>query len=158
MVVAKFFGELFGFVSEEDSNIHEMSKVSIERYAINQYGIRGSLYDAYKDRIKGKLVSTDRPQPYGLPNEIKCVLSEGRRADTQNLLEFVDLDYQLRINILSKITEAGGIASVTHYSRVIDSHTRFLCIHHASHSEFWFHWLLQFLLKFLSNPIIQPIV
>ena len=132
MAVKKMFNVLRDFLSEGNSGGNYPVPDNIERIAIDQRGFLGTMYDGYTDNIKGKLNIEMKSESHKLKNHMKCILIEGRKPDTRNLLKFIDIDHQLRLSIELKLVPATGIALLVSYSRSINAHTRFLYVYHET--------------------------
>ena len=98
----------------------------IERKAINSSGRLGSLYDACRDRIIEKSSETFQKQQFSVSKVLQCYLINGDSEDSNNLLRCVDIQDELRINVLLKLKKRSGTATVIEHPHYIDKYTRFL--------------------------------
>jgi hypothetical protein len=105
---------------------NESRTTNMDRIAIDQSGCAGFLYDGCRDTIMGKLGGNVKIQSHPLTEPATCRILKGRTAETQRLLEIVDIDQQLQLSITLKIVQPTGIASLINYPHSIDRYTRFL--------------------------------
>ena len=125
----------------DHSNIYETEPINIKRIAIDPRGCLGSIYNGYTDNINGKLKANIEFSSCKSRDQTKCVYVQNCKRDVPNIFEFADIDHQLRLSILLKMSPATGIASLIDYPLLIDKHTRFLYIYHESNIEFDKHRL-----------------
>ncbi|CAF1341458.1 unnamed protein product, partial [Adineta steineri] len=117
------------------SHSSEIRTTDVERIAIGQFGNIGSIYNSYQDEILGNVHDNMKAKTVILNHSVTCKLYHGRTYQTQNLLEMVGIDRQLRLSIILQIVQPNGIASIINYPRSIDKHTRFLYFRHQSSIE-----------------------
>jgi hypothetical protein len=132
----------------------EMKKFDIEHIAIDQSSNLGSLYDECQDTIKGKLDMDLKSQRINLNEPITCRLHKGLTPETKNLLEIVDIDHSLRANIILKIIQPTGIASIIDYPQPIDQYTRFLYFYQTTLHESCYDDLIKEI-KYHKLPISE---
>jgi GTPase SAR1 family protein len=137
--------------TETSSEANETKPTHLERIAINPSGSIGNFYNGYEDIIGEQSGINCKPQLSEPRKGIKCELIQGRTAQSQNLLEFVDIDHQLRLSIRLEMFKPTGIASVINYPRLIDKNTRFLYLYQESRIESCHDELYQ-----LKNSMISP--
>ena len=108
---------------------------NIERIAIDQTGTLRSFYDGCQEIIRGKFVD-DFLTSASLCDEVPiCLLIKGRTPESQNLLQMIRIDYELRLSIYLKMVPTNGVASLIHYPRRIDEQTRFIYLYQKTYTE-----------------------
>ena len=98
----------------------------MKRQAIDSSGRIGLHYDARRDRVievSSIDFSEKRMQSSVQP---KCRLTNGNTEESNNLLQWMDFDEELRLSLLLRISKRSGISAVLDYSYPIDRYTRFL--------------------------------
>ncbi len=105
------------------------------RRAIDPSGSLGSLYDRYQDcTLKRSSVATTASM-HQLFDPIRCELIDGNKRKSQNLLEMIGIDGDVRLNILLNSTPRTGIAAIVDHPRPTDNYTRFLYIFYADREQ-----------------------
>ncbi|CAF1267357.1 unnamed protein product [Adineta steineri] len=117
------------------SHSSEIRTADVERIAIGQFGNIGSIYNSYQDEILGNVHNNMKAKTVISNDLVMCKLYHGRTYQTQNLLEMVGIDRQLRLSIILQIVQPKGIASIINYPRSIDTYTRFLYFRYQSSIE-----------------------
>jgi hypothetical protein len=113
----------------------EFSK-DIECKAIDSFGHVGYLYDKRQDRVlAGWNKTTIRSSSSSLQSSF-CELANGSTDTSFNLLQFIHIDGELRLNLLLQATKRVGIASIMSYSYRIDEWTRVLYYSYINRREF----------------------
>jgi GTP-binding protein EngB required for normal cell division len=96
----------------------------IERKAIDPEGSIGSLYDASIDSLEDlPRIPIDSIKNQSQLSK-KCFIKRGDEIQSENLLQFVGFDDQLRLSLLSDIVPPRGIGSMITYPYLIDEYTR----------------------------------
>jgi hypothetical protein len=107
----------------------------MERAALDQSGTLRSLYDGYRDTIQGKLSGDFTTNSIKCQEPPTCLLIGGRTAESQTLLQMIQIDPELRLNIYLKMIPTYGITSLIDYPQLIDANTRFLYFHYKTYIE-----------------------
>lgn len=111
------------------------SSKGVECKALDAFGCLGCLYDKREDRIlKGWNETTIKGSSRLLRSSL-CKLTDANMDNNFNLLEFIDIEDELRLNLLLKTRKRVGIASVMNYSRPIDEWTRMLYYSYIDRQE-----------------------
>ncbi|CAF3931623.1 unnamed protein product [Rotaria sp. Silwood1] len=137
MSVRKVFQTSISEGSEKSLDANETVSVIVEHAAIDQRDFIESFYDGYEDNIRGKLGGKINTQLCKSTEKIKYISINGRAPEHQNLLKFVKIDYQQRLNLLLETTRANRIVLLINYSQLINKQTRLCYIHQESHIEFY---------------------
>ena len=98
----------------------------IERRAINPGGHLGSAYDAFRDQVLDRCNVHLLEQHRSISLPPKCELLTGANPATNNLLEWMGIEIELRLGLLLKPLSRFGIAKVLLHPHPIDGNTRFL--------------------------------
>ena len=99
---------------------------TVKRKAIDASGVLGSLYDYRKDcLLRGYNRRTMKGSWQSL-NSCHCALIQDTSRNDFNLLKFIDIEDELRINLLLNLTTRVGIAAFMNGSHPIDQQTRIL--------------------------------
>ncbi|CAF3309880.1 unnamed protein product [Rotaria socialis] len=111
--------------SLSNQSIESPSEV-IERKAINSAGSIGSLYDASRDQL---IHETNRNYPkQWLPasRPVQCKLATGIPDSNFNILEFINIQDELRLSLWLTLTKREGVAKVLDFSHYTDQYTYIL--------------------------------
>jgi hypothetical protein len=128
-------GESDVFIFRMSQNQATTSVKDIERKAIDSSGICGGLYDGCRDYVQKMDHVSARKQSFKLSESPYCVIKNNCVDADLNLLQFIGIQEELRINLSLDITKRIGIASVMNHSRRIDKCTRFLYYSWISQKE-----------------------
>ena len=98
----------------------------VQHKAIDTSGILGSLYDGRRNRILKRSRVKTRTDSLLLLDSTYCIVEKGNADGNFNVLKFIGIQDELRLNLLLDITKRVGIASVMNYPYRINEDTRFL--------------------------------
>ena len=101
---------------------------TIERRAIVPNGRLGLLYDIYEDCVLGESDIDRNETPRQLYESFRCKLMDGKSAESSNLLKWIEIDDDLRLNILLKTKPRTGISAIVDHCHPVDEYTRFMHI------------------------------
>jgi GTPase SAR1 family protein len=104
----------------------QQSDSIMERRAVNSSGRLGSLYDGCRDHVIEKSTKTYPEQHFPPSDPLQCYFINGDSEESNNLLRYVGIQDELRLNILLHVAKRLGIAAVLDYPHHIDKYTRFL--------------------------------
>jgi hypothetical protein len=103
-----------------------IQKFDIERRAVDRSGRLGSLYNQYRDQIQEKINSKTKKPKVRKPKTAHCKLIFGRTVNSENLLQMIGIQDDLRLSILLDLIPRTEIASIIDHSHRINEYTRFL--------------------------------
>ncbi|CAF2753086.1 unnamed protein product [Rotaria sp. Silwood2] len=98
---------------------------TIERKAINPAGRLGSLYDGCRDRIIHETHPNCQEEWLQSSEPVECKVINGNMDLNFNILQSIDIQQELRLSLLLKMTKRSGIAEIICYPHRIDHYTRF---------------------------------
>ncbi|CAF3720673.1 unnamed protein product [Rotaria sp. Silwood1] len=107
----------------------------IKRRAINPAGNIGTFYDVYRDCVLERLNRIGEIKTVQLYGSVECEIIDGNRDKSQNLLKAIDIDEDLRLNILLKVAPRTGIAALIDHHHPIDKYTRFMRIFYRDRQQ-----------------------
>ena len=107
----------------------------VKRKGIDSSGHLGRLYDIRQDLMLNESNNNVQRQVCTVSEKPYCKLMNGSIEPGFNLLQFIGIENELRINLLLKATKRLGIAVVMNYPRPIDKSTRILYYSYISRQE-----------------------
>jgi hypothetical protein len=109
---------------QEKKTFPDPSIVVTNRTAIDSLGNIGSLYDGYRDCLLGRLNVKNAETLYHSTEEVRCNIIHTNNNQTQNLLQLLSIDEQLRLSILLELTPKKSIAQIIDYLPATKGFTR----------------------------------
>ncbi|CAF4973748.1 unnamed protein product, partial [Rotaria sp. Silwood1] len=106
---------------------------TIKRRAIDPNGNNGSVYDIYEDRVIQPLNITGKKEKTQVLNSIQCKLIDSNTEKSRNLLKWINIDDDLRLQILVNPQLQNGVAALCNHYHPIDQYTRFMYFFYAHH-------------------------
>ncbi|CAF2862033.1 unnamed protein product [Rotaria sp. Silwood2] len=111
-----------------------MSLLMTKRRAINPDGSIGLFYDINRDGMLQGLNKIDEKKASQLLGSMECEIIDGNIDKSRNLLKWINIDEDLRLNILLKAAPRTGVAAlIDHHS--IDRYTRFMRIFYPDREQ-----------------------
>jgi len=111
------------------------SSKDIERKALDSSGCLGFFYDQRRDRILKELKVSVKGRTL-MPSKLSyCEVINGSADTCFNLLQFIGIEDELRLNLLLKVTNRIGIASVMNCSHRINERIRILYYSYINQQE-----------------------
>ena len=104
----------------------DLSSVLMERIVIDSSGRIGSLYDGRRDCVLQQLEIKANEISSTLENSVSCELENGDTEKSENLLQMIGIEANLRLNILLSSAERTRVATLADYPCPINKYTRFL--------------------------------
>mgnify|MGYP001034389244 FL=1 len=108
------------------AHYHHRTPDVIQRRAINLSGVLGSPYDATRDQIIGVPIMPCIEKHSPLRETPTCKLVKGKTSESNNLLQTIGIENELRLSLLLNFARREGVAKVLDHPVYIDEHTRFL--------------------------------
>ncbi|CAF3522143.1 unnamed protein product [Rotaria socialis] len=102
------------------------TNTTIKRRAIDSNGMIGPFYDIYRNRVLERSHAIERPPVKQILGEITCKLIDGKTDGSRNILEWINIDDDLRLNILLNTAPRTGVAKLAEYYHPMGEYTRFL--------------------------------
>ncbi|CAF4085085.1 unnamed protein product, partial [Rotaria sp. Silwood1] len=106
---------------------------TIKRRAIDPNGNNGAMYDIYQDRVIQPLKITGKKEKTQVLNSIQCKLIDSNTEESRNLLKWINIDDNLRLQILLNPQLRNGVAALCNHYHPIDQYTRFMHFFYANH-------------------------
>ena len=107
----------------------------INRAAIDSSGSLGSLYDGHRDLILGTLNVNRKENMIEKVKSRKCFVITGKEHLQKNILKEIGVENELRVSLLSNLTEKKGIAAIHDYPLPINEYTRIFHYYHCDREE-----------------------
>ena len=108
---------------------------TLDRDAIDPSGVIGSLYDATRDVIRGKVLGGFPSVSVTSKADRKCLCRKSTILEFQNLLDVTGMDNHLQLSIHLRMIPLAGIASLIDYAGPIDESTRLIYFSRISSEE-----------------------
>ncbi|CAF4736590.1 unnamed protein product, partial [Rotaria sp. Silwood2] len=90
-------------------------------------------YNIYKDELLDQIASIDKYEEIQSYKPAYCDFIDDRIEECQNLLKWINIENDLRVNILLKSKLRTGVAALIDYQYKIDKYTRiihYFCVYH----------------------------
>jgi hypothetical protein len=108
----------------------------IKRTAVDTSGCLGSLYNQYQDQILGKLNVKIKKKALSIPSQnSQCQIIKGNTDENQNIFRMIDIQDDLRLNILLNLVPWTGLTALSEYSSPINESSRILRFTYVNREE-----------------------
>ncbi|CAF1516161.1 unnamed protein product [Rotaria sordida] len=109
------------------------SSSTLKRRVINPDGNIGTFYNIYRDEVLDQSASIDKYEEIQSYKPVHCEFIDDSIEEFQNLLKWINIEGDLRVNILLKSELRTGVAALIDHQYKIDKYTRvmhYFCVYH----------------------------